>query len=187
MQYPTVFFIALALSMDAFAVSIASGVIIKKQRIYHALRFAFSFGLFQMFMPVLGWMGGSKFRHLISSIDHWVAFGLLSIIGGKMIYEALKMESYENVYGKITIYVLLGLSVATSIDALAVGLSFAFLDVSILAPVVIIGVITFFMSFMGFIIGNKFGHIFEKKIEILGGVILIAIGLKILFEHLIGS
>ncbi|HPD84280.1 MAG TPA: manganese efflux pump MntP family protein [Candidatus Omnitrophota bacterium] len=177
-------FIGLALSMDAFAVSVASGVIIKTQKILHAFKFAFSFGLFQMIMPMIGWATGNRFRPLVTNIDHWVAFGLLGLIGGKMIYEALRIESLEQAQKEVSLHVLLGLSVATSIDALVVGLSFAFIDVAIVLPVIIIGVITFAMSFAGFFIGAKLGHLFEKKVEIIAGLILIAIGFKILFEHL---
>lgn len=181
----TMVLIGLALSMDAFAVSVASGVIIKKQKILNALKFAFSFGFFQMIMPVIGWAGGNRFRHLVSDIDHWLAFGLLVLVGCKMIYEALRIESFEQAQKDVSLYVLLMLSVATSIDALAVGLSFAFINVAIVLPVIIIGIITFVMSFAGFFIGDKLGHIFEKKVEIIAGLILIAIGIRILLEHLI--
>ena len=171
--------------MDAFAVSIANGLIIKKKKFFNAFKFGFSFGLLQMIMPIIGWSISFKFRHLIEGVDHWIAFGLLSLIGCKMIYEAFKIEKIEKSESTITMGVLFGLSIATSIDALAVGVSFAFLNISIVAPAIIIGVITFFMSYFGVLIGNRFGHIFEKKIEIIGGLILIGIGLKILAEHLL--
>lgn len=184
MNIITIIFIALGLSMDAFAVSVASGVIIKKQRLYNAFKFGFCFSLFQMIMPLLGWASGIALRRFITEVDHWIAFVLLSIVGCKMIYEAMGMESFEKREDYFTKYVLFALSIATSIDALVVGVSFAFLNVSIIIPVLIIGLVTFIMSYSGFLIGNKFGHIFEKKIEIVGGLILIGMGLKILFEHL---
>ncbi|MEW5896019.1 MAG: manganese efflux pump MntP family protein [Candidatus Omnitrophota bacterium] len=184
MSILTIFLIALALSMDAFAVSIASGIITRKQKVYHAFRFGLCFGGFQMLMPVLGWISGRMFYHLIAQVDHWLAFTLLFLVGSKMIYEAVKLEKLESVSKEISSAVLAVLGLATSIDALVVGLSLSFLNVSILAPVVIIGAVTFAMSFAGFMIGNKFGHIFEKKVEVLAGTILILIGFKILLEHL---
>lgn len=184
MNILTTFFIALALSMDAFAVSIASGVIVKKQKILHALKLGISFGFFQMVMPVIGWMGGRSFVRFVENFDHWLAFGLLSFIGVKMIIEAGKMDALEKSDSKVSFKILIILSIVTSIDALAVGLSLSFLKVAIILPAIVIGVITFFMSYAGFFIGNKFGEIFEKKIEIVAGLILIGIGLKILFAHL---
>jgi len=185
MDLLSIIFIAIGLAMDAFAVSVANGLIIKKKKYFNAFKFGFSFGMFQMIMPILGWSTGIKLKHLIEGIDHWVAFGLLSLIGGKMIYEAFKIEDIEKSEGAITIGILFVLSIATSIDALAVGLSFAFLNISIVVPAIIIGVITFFMSYFGVLIGSRFGHVFEKKIEIVGGLILIGIGFKILVEHLL--
>lgn len=185
MDIVTIIFIALGLAMDAFAVSIASGVIIKRQRVKKALLFGFMFGAFQMFMPVIGWAAGHSFRGLISGIDHWVAFGLLTVIGAKMIYEAVKIESFERSEMDMSALTLLGLSIATSIDALAVGISFAFLDVSIILPVMVIGVVTFVLSFLGVFAGSKYGGLFEKKVEVIGGAILILIGLKILLSHIL--
>ncbi len=184
MDILSIVFIAFALSMDAFAVSIASGVIIRRQQLRKAVTFGLMFGGFQMLMPVLGYGAGRTFRSHIMAFDHWIAFGLLLAIGVKMIYEALRMEAIERSAPEMTGFALLGLSIATSIDALAVGISFSFLSVAILLPVLIIGVVTFGMSFMGVLLGNKFGGLFEKKIEILGGIILIGIGVKILLEHL---
>jgi manganese efflux pump family protein len=191
----TYILIAFGLAMDAFAVSITSGAIIKnlkpgsptkKGEIFdNALKIAIFFGMFQMGMPLIGWFVGCYLDRFISSFDHWIAFGLLSLIGAKMICEATKKESEKKEINPLNLYILLLLSVATSIDALAVGLSFAFLRISIITPIIIIGVITFSLSFIGVFAGNKAGHFFENKIEILGGVILIAIGLKILIQHLI--
>ena len=184
MDILSIVFIAFALAMDAFAVSLASGVIMKKQKIRKAVTFGVMFGGFQMVMPVLGYGAGNTFRTQITSFDHWIAFGLLLGIGAKMIYEALRMEDIERSAPEMTVLALLGLSIATSIDALAIGISFSFLNVAILLPVLIIGVVTFGMSFSGVLLGNRFGGLFEKKIEILGGAVLIGIGIKILLEHL---
>lgn len=187
MEIITVLFIAVALSMDAFAVSIASGLTVKHLKVRHALRIAVFFGSFQAIMPLIGWSAGFSLRDFISSVDHWVAFGLLSIIGLKMIFESFKMNSEEKSTDSLNIYTLLILSVATSIDALAVGLSLAFLNVSIVTPAIIIGIVTFMFSLAGFFIGGRFGHFFEKKIEVAGGLILIGIGVKILIQHLTGG
>lgn len=187
MSFITIILLAIALAMDAFAVSIASGIAIKDLRIKHSLIIATWFGLFQAIMPLLGWLGGVKLQGFISEIDHWVVFGLLFFIGCKMIYEAFQIESVENRSDPMKISVLFALSIATSIDAFAAGVSFALLDIGVVAPVIIIGIITFIMSFIGVWIGDRGGHFFEKKIEVAAGVILIAIGLKVLISHLIAS
>jgi len=181
----TIILIAFGLAMDAFAVSVTSGITIKELKIRNALKIALFFGLFQAVMPVIGWLAGLSLRALISSIDHWIAFGLLFIVGCKMIYESFNLASDKRTINPLDVYILLMLSLATSIDALAVGVSFAFLKVSIATPVIIIGVVTFGLSFLGVYIGDRFGHFFEKKIEIAGGLILIGIGIKILIEHLV--
>ncbi len=186
MDFLTIVLIAFGLAMDAFAVSIASGVIIKKQRVRRAATYGILFGSFQMFMPVLGFFAGKTFRAFISSFDHWVAFALLFLIGVKMIYEASRMETMERAAPDTGVVVLLGLALATSIDALAVGLSFAVLEVSLYLPVLVIGVTTFGLSFIGVLAGSRFGGFCERRVEILGGLVLIAIGLKILADHLIG-
>jgi len=184
MSIISIIFIAFGLAMDAFAVSITSGLTIKQFRIGDALKIAIFFGLFQAIMPLIGWSAGLGFRDYISGIDHWIAFGLLSIIGCKMIYESFKIGEKNKKIDPLNIYVLLMLSIATSIDALAVGLSLAFLNFSIILPSIIIGCITFLLSVFGVYFGNRFGNYFEKKIEIIGGLILIGIGIKILIEHL---
>ena len=181
----TIVFIAFGLAMDAFAVSVASGFTIKKLKVHHALRIAIFFGAFQAIMPAVGWLAGLSLRNLISEFDHWIAFVLLAAIGGKMIYESFKLESDKKQIDPLRPGVLLMLSIATSIDALAVGVTFAFLNMAIIWPVAVIGLITFATSFMGVFIGDKFGHIFESKIEFIGGLILIAIGLKTLLQHLL--
>jgi putative Mn2+ efflux pump MntP len=184
MDMITIILIALGLAMDAFTVSITSGFALRSLKIRHAFRIAVFFGLFQAVMPGIGWLTGNNLRGFISGVDHWIAFGLLSIIGCKMIFESTQMRSNGKEIDPLNIYVLLILSVATSVDALAVGLSLSFLNISIVTPAIIIGMITFLLSFLGVILGNRFGHIFENKIEIVGGLILIGIGAKILFEHL---
>ena len=185
MEFIAILFIAIGLAMDAFAVSITSGITIQHLKISHAFQIALIFGIFQAFMPVVGWGTGLNLKDFIVGIDHWIAFGLLIVIGCKMIYESLKMETGENRSNVLDIYVLLILSIATSIDALVVGISFAFLKISIIAPIIIIGVVTFVLSFLGVFLGDKLGHFCEKKIEAIGGIILIAIGIKILVEHLL--
>ncbi len=182
MEAITVLLIAVGLAMDAFAVSVSSGITIRNLRIDHALKIGIFFGSFQAIMPVIGWFAGTGMRDLVYGIDHWIAFLLLSFIGCRMIYGALWMDAEEREFDPLNIYVLLFLSFATSIDALAVGVSFAFLNVSILAPVLIIGLITFTLSFFGVYVGDRLGHFFEKKMEVAGGIILILIGLKILVE-----
>ncbi len=169
--------------MDALAVSITSGLTIKDLRISNALTIALFFGSFQAFMPVIGWIAGLSARELISGIDHWIAFGLLSLIGCKMILSSIRIGSNEKEIDPRNISVLLVLAIATSIDALAVGLSLSFLKMAIVTPAIIIGLVTFTLSFIGVFVGNVSGHFFENKIEIIGGLILIGIGVKILVEH----
>ncbi len=178
------FVIALGLAMDAFAVSITSGLTIKNLRIGHAVKIGVFFGFFQALMPVIGWLAGLSLKGFVADVAHWVAFGILAFIGGKMIYEALLIEKAEKDTSSLSIFVLVGLSIATSIDALAVGITFAFLNIVIVTPIVVIGLVTFFMSYSGVCIGKTFGSFSEKKIEVLGGLVLIGIGLKILIDHL---
>ncbi len=174
--------IAIALAMDAFAVSIAGGTA-KKLTAVEIMRVALFFGLFQAVMPIIGWAGGSIFSGFIESIDHWVAFGLLGLIGGKMLKEAFDDESDEAI-DLTKMIPILTLAVATSIDALAVGITFSVLNVSIWSAAVIIGIVAFIFSVIGLYLGKGLGHIFGNRVEILGGVVLIGIGTKILIEHL---
>jgi putative Mn2+ efflux pump MntP len=176
--------IAIGLAMDAFAVSITRGFSLKNLKIKYAFRIALFFGLFQAFMPIIGWLAGLSLKDFIASVDHWIAFGLLCLIGCKMIYESFKTASSDNESNALDVYVLLALSIATSIDAMVVGVTFAFLVISIVTPIITIGIVTFLLSFVGVYIGNSVGHFFEGKIEIIGGFILISIGIKILIEHL---
>ncbi|MBS6400746.1 MAG: manganese efflux pump [Atopobiaceae bacterium] len=179
--------IAAGLSMDAFAVSICKGLGMKKVNLKVAFVLALFFGGFQALMPLIGWALGSQFLWLISPIDHWIAFVLLAVIGGKMLWEALHDEEGED-DGKPADKIDLGeffiLAVATSIDALAVGISFAALAVDIVLSILIIGVVTFCFTIAGVFVGNFFGSRYEKPASIVGGVVLILIGLKILLEHL---
>lgn len=181
-------FLAVGLSMDAFAVSICKGLSIKKIKFKHSVIAGLYFGIFQAGMPLIGYMLGIQFKDIISSIDHWIAFGLLGIIGLNMIREARHQE--EDIYQSIdesnemSPQKMLILAVATSIDALAIGVTFAFLNVNIISAVSIIGTITFFMSALGIKIGNIFGSKYKSKAEFAGGFILILLGIKILAEHL---
>lgn len=180
----TITIIAVALAMDAFAVSIVSGSAYKKLQIKHAFRIAVFFGSFQALMPLIGSLAGMSVREHIAGYDHWLAFGLLFAVGAKMIYESFKITPARQNFNPSNIWVLLVLSVATSIDALAIGITLSFLKVEILKAVVIIGLVTFALSYLGVFIGRKIGHFFENKIEAIGGLILIALGTKILLEHL---
>jgi len=184
MNLLTIIFIAFALSLDAFAVSIASGVAIKRLRIEHALTIALWFGLFQALMPLIGWSGGIKLRDYLSGADHWVVFGLLMVIGIKMIWEAFKIDPIEKTFNPLDIRILFTLSLATSLDALATGVSFALLGIPVITPVIIIGTVTFLTSFAGVWIGDKSGNLFGKKMEMAAGIILIAIGIRVLISHL---
>jgi len=170
--------------MDAFAVSVTSGIAIKNLRLKHALLIAVTFGGFQAIMPVIGWFAGIGIQQRLCNLDHWIAFVLLSIIGGKMIYEAFQLDDAEKADNPLKAGVLLVLGIATSIDALAVGVTFAMIKVAIFTPIAFIGSVTFVLCLAGVYIGNAFGHFFEKKIEIFGGMVLIGIGLKILIQHL---
>ncbi len=181
MDLVTVIGIAVGLSMDAFAVSIASGCSEKNEKFGRILRMALFFGGFQFLMPLVGWLSGLEIRNLLSSVDYLIAFGLLFLVGAKMIYESTRMK--ENKSCPTDLGPLFLLSIATSIDALAVGLSLSFLNSLIILPALIIGIVTFFFSLAGFFIGKRFGHLFEKRIEIIGGLILIILGFKILLEH----
>jgi len=182
MGYWELFVIAVGLSMDAFAVSVCKGLSVPRLRLWHALLCGAYFGAFQGLMPLLGWFLGVRFQNLIVSVDHWIAFVLLSFIGINMIREAREEEKCADC--SFHFRAMLPLAVATSIDALAVGVTFAFLQVDILPAVVFIGVTTFCLSAVGAKVGAVFGAKFRSKAEIAGGVILIAMGVKILVEHL---
>lgn len=183
MSFWEVFLLAVGVSMDAFAVSIGKGLTAKKVSWREVLSVALWFGGFQALMPVIGYYLGVSFDDLVAKVDHWIAFGLLALIGGDMIREALKGEG-ESVDSSFAFKTMLLLAIATSIDALAVGVSFAFLQTPLWSSVALIGITTALFSAFGLLIGKKVGMRFHKGAEILGGVILIAIGIKILIEHL---
>ena len=180
-----VIFISLGLAADACAVSLSSGLTIKHLKFNKALKIALFFGIFQGLMFFIGWSLGLSFREPLSKIDHWIAFGLLSFLGGKLIYESLQIETSLKPFNPLDFYTLLALAIATSIDALAVGISFSLLKISILLSTSIIGLITFILSFFAVYLGHTFGDLFKNKIELVGGLFLIFFGSKILVEHLL--
>ena len=180
------FLVAVGLSMDAFAVAICKGLGMKRLQVRHAAVIALFFGGFQALMPAIGWALGSQLAPIVMPVDHWIAFGLLALIGGKMIWDAFHEEDAEGeaVDAPLDLRELLMLAIATSIDALAVGVTLAFLQVDIVFSVLFIGVTTFVLSFAGVAIGHEFGSRWEKPSAIVGGTVLIFIGVKILLEHL---
>ena len=185
MSIAEVFLIGVALSMDAFAVAVCKGLSMRKVNYTHAAVIALYFGGFQALMPFLGWLGGSFARSHIEKFDHWIAFGLLLFIGGNMIREALSGDEEEAAEEfRLDHKELLLMAIATSIDALAVGIAMAMDDVNIGQAVGVIGCTTFVLSFAGVAIGNKIGEKFQSKAEIAGGTVLVLIGVKILLEHL---
>lgn len=179
------FILAVGLSMDAFAVAVCKGLSLKKINFANAAWVGLWFGAFQALMPLIGYILGTQFSDKIQAVDHWIAFILLGLIGANMLKEAFSKEE-ECTDSNLTPKAMLPLAVATSIDALAVGVTFAFLDVSIVPAVSFIGVITFVLSAIGVKVGNIFGVKYKSKAEIAGGVILIVLGIKILLEHLMG-
>ena len=189
MGFAELFLIAVGLSMDAFAVSVCKGLCMKRLDMRQALVIALFFGGFQGLMPLLGWALGTQFERYITPVDHWIAFGLLALIGGKMLWDAFHEDDDDlscPADGRLDLRELVMLAIATSIDALAVGITFAFLGVNIWVAITIIGVTTFVLSLVGVVVGNQFGSRFEKPATIAGGIVLILIGLKILIEHLAG-
>ena len=185
-----IWLLAIGLAMDCFAVSIASGIILKHTQWRPMLVMAFAFGFFQALMPFIGWMFAKSFSHLIESVDHWIAFAILAFLGGRMIMESFKDEDCKHEYDPTSLKVVLALAVATSIDALAVGVSFAFLGIkqfsAILSPIGIIGFVSFALSMVGLMFGIRFGCGIARRLraELWGGIILVIIGTKILVEHL---
>lgn len=179
-----IFLIGVGLSMDAFAVSVCKGLNMPKLNLKYAFTMALFFGGFQALMPFLGWALGKRFEKYITAFDHWIAFILLAFIGIKMIIESFKKDEESKQQTVFNIKELFLLAVATSIDALAAGITFAFLKVNIFEAITLIGLTTFVFTLLGVLIGRKFGSWFESKAELLGGAILVLIGLKILLEHL---
>ena len=183
MNFIALIFTAFAFSMDAFAVSVCKGLAMPKCTFKKAAIVGLWFGGFQALMPAIGYVLGAQFQEAIASIDHWIAFVLLALIGGNMIHEALDNDE-EEADASLNVKTMFLLAVATSIDALAIGITFAFLKVNIIPAVCFIGIVTFIISFAGVKIGNVFGARYKNKAEIVGGIILILLGLKILLEHL---
>jgi len=183
MSLVTIFILAVGLGVDAFSVAIGIGATNDKKSWAPVLRLAVAFGIFQFVMPIIGWLAGQTVVEIIASFDHWIAFVLLALVGGKMIWEGFEKESDEEKADQTRGWPLLLLSIATSIDALAVGFSFSVLKNPILFPAVIIGIVSFVMTTVGMIFGKVLARLFGKKVEIFGGLVLIAIGVKILIDH----
>lgn len=184
MDFPTIMLIASGLAMDSFAVSVSGGATLGALDRRNVLRIALSFGVFQASMAAAGWLAGSELLHLIEDFDHWVALALLSFVGGRMIYGAVRPAGARSEVNLLHTRALLLLSVATSIDAVAVGVSLAFLESSIIIPVIAIGAVTVAASSVGVCAGCRFGCMYRNKAQVVGGLVLIAIGIKIVIEHL---
>jgi len=183
MDWISIIGIALALAMDAFAVALAAGGVLNPLTGRHLFRLGFHFGLFQALMPIIGWLVGMSFQKWISDYDHWVAFGLLAAVGGRMIKEAFEEDEDKAFSDPTRGMTMVMLSVATSIDALAVGLSIAMLGVSVWLPAAVIGVVAGVLTVCGMLMGRRLGDSWGKKVEVCGGLVLCIIGLKILLEH----
>ena len=183
MNLLTIILIAIGLSFDTFAVSVSTGLTISKISFGQAFRIAIILAFFQAIMPLAGWFLGSQVANLISNYDPWIAFGLLTILGIKMIYESFKNNPVKTDSNNLTLPVLVGMAIATSIDALVVGVSFAFVKLNIYYTILIIGATTFLVAMIGMLLGKKVGGKFGTKMEIFGGLILIGIGIKILLSH----
>jgi putative Mn2+ efflux pump MntP len=187
MDWVNITAIAVALAMDAFAVAVVTGLTVKPLTKRHVFRLSFHFGLFQFLMPIIGWAAGNAIQKRIVEFDHWVAFGLLSFIGGKMFWSALGGERPErkSANDPTSGWQLVLLSIATSIDALAVGLSLGLIGSAILKPALIIGFVAAGFTIVGMALGRRIGSVWGKRVEIAGGLILIAIGVKIVVDHLL--
>ncbi len=187
-EFLSTFLIALGLAADCFAVSLSGSISMAKLRYVQVLRTGLAFGIAQAIMPFIGWLAGRTVIDYVADYDHWIAFGLLGFIGGKMLWESLHEKDDRKEGSDISRgLLLLTLAFATSIDALAAGLSFAFLEINILAAVLLIGVVTLLVTHLGFYLGRKAGPLLGRNARLVGGVILIAIGLRILISHLIGG
>jgi manganese efflux pump family protein len=182
----SIILIALGLAADCFAVSL-SGSVLRKYNTIQMARTAFTFGVFQFAMPLIGWLAGRTVVDIISGLDHWIAFGLLALIGGRMIWEYFKEKEEQDKTDISKGMLLLTLGIATSIDALAVGLGFAFLNINIWFACGVIGAVAFGMTLIGFLAGNKAGPLLGRQAKLAGGLILIGIGLRIMITHLLGK
>ncbi len=178
--------LALALAMDAFAVALGTGAVLSRLTGRHLFRLGFHFGLFQALMPVIGWLAGLTIIQWVEAWDHWIAFSLLAIIGGRMIYEAFSDEEKPGDRDPTKGLSLILLSIATSIDALAVGFSLSVIGVSIWMPALVIGLVAGVLTIAGMLLGGRIGSRWGSRVEIFGGLVLISIGIKILVEHLTG-
>ena len=183
MEIYEILLIGIGLAMDAFAVSICKGLSMKKMNWKNAVIIALYFGVFQALMPLIGYFLGMTFESIVTTFDHWVAFALLTLIGGGMIKESFDDED-DKKNDRVDFKTMVVLAIATSIDALAIGITFAFFDVNIVLAVSIIGIITFIISILGVKIGNRFGDKYQNKAQLMGGIILVLLGFKILLEHL---
>lgn len=183
-MFVTIFLTGVGLAMDAFAVAVCKGLKMQKLNYKQMGLISLFFGGFQALMPLIGWLLGKSFEVYIKSIDHWVAFGLLLFIGGKMVYDSFKADDDECCCDEFDIKELTIMAIATSIDALAVGIAFALKDINIFFAIAIIGIVTFVLSAVGVFIGHKFGAVYKSKAELAGGIILVLIGTKILLEDL---
>jgi putative Mn2+ efflux pump MntP len=185
MNFVEIILIALSMAMDAFAVCLGAGTQDRTIGARPTFRLAFHFGLFQFLMPVLGWFAGATIERYIAAFDHWIAFGLLAFVGGRMVYSGLNPQEDASKSDPSRGWTLVLLSIAVSIDALAVGLSLGIVGVTIWVPAVVIGIVTGLVSWLGLRLGNKLGEKFGKRMEIAGGIILILLGVRILLAHLL--
>ncbi len=180
----SLFAMAVALAMDAFAVAVVTGLSLGLLTRRHVFRMAFHFGLFQALMPIMGWLAGNALREHIEAFDHWIAFGLLGFVGGRMILGAMRgAEQRRSSSDPTRGWDLVLLSIATSIDALAVGLFLAVLGLAILVPALVIGIVAACLTTAGMLVGRRIGALWGKRVEVIGGLILIAIGIKIVIDH----
>lgn len=186
MSFFEIFFIALSMAMDAFAVSLGVAAARQCEGPRPTFRLSFHFGLFQFLLPVIGWFAGMTVEHYIQSFDHWLAFGLLAFVGGRMILAGFRTEEESRKNDPSRGWNMILLSVTVSIDALAIGLSLALINVDIWYPAVVIGIVTGLMSLIGLRLGSKLGEKFGKRMEIIGGLVLILIGVRIVISHYIG-
>ena len=184
MEILTLILISIGLSFDTFAVSVSTGLVIINIKFWQAVKTAMIFTVFQSLMPFIGWIAGKQIDQAIKIYDHWIAFILLGILGLKMIYEGTKKVKDRKEFNPLKIHVIIGMAVATSIDALIAGVSFAFIDLNIYLSVLIIGFVTFLAAMLGMLFGKKIGERLGRKMEIAGGIILLVIGLNILINHL---
>jgi len=185
MNILTILLIALGLSFDTFAVSVSTGITITDIRFWQGVKIAVILGLFQGIMPLIGWIAGLQVVHFIEDYDHWVAFILLAFLGIKMAYESIKSDEGTSGFNPLKFTVLIGMAIATSIDALVVGFSFALVDMNIYWVIIAIGMVTFIVAMVGMLFGKKIGARLGKKMEIIGGIILFGIGIKILLSHIL--